>query len=32
MFISITFVLDAVKGMIKSEYLPKGHLLQRDLS
>lgn len=32
LFISITFVLDAVKGMVKSECLASGHLLQMELS
>lgn len=32
MFISITFVLDAVKGMVKSECIASGHLLQKELS
>lgn len=32
LFISITFMLDAVKGMVKSECPAGGHLLQGKLS
>lgn len=32
LFISITFVVDAVKGMVKSKCLASGHLLQMELS
>lgn len=32
LFISITFMLDAVKGMVKSECLAGGYLLQGELS